>query len=132
MYQVRKAGLGDIPGIYFLIQSATNRGKILKRPKAEIRKSIRHCWVMEKEKKELVACCALEIYNKKLGEIRSLAVHPKEEKKGLATKLVERCVAQAKKHKVYEVFVITNRENIFRRFGFSEQLHDQTALFVRP
>jgi len=28
--------------------------------------------------------------------------------------------------------VITNRENIFKRHGFSEQLHGQKALFLRP
>jgi N-acetylglutamate synthase-like GNAT family acetyltransferase len=46
--------------------------------------------------------------------------------------LIERCVQEAKKHRIYEVFVITNRDTIFHRIGFSQQLHDQKALFLRP
>lgn len=129
--KIRRATLKDAYSIYHLILSATQRGKILKRPLKEIQKSIHHFWVAEDEKK-IVACCAIEVYNKKLAEVRSLVVHPGEEKKGLATSLVKKSIEEAKRKQIYEVLVITNRENIFKRLGFSEQLHDQKALFLRP
>jgi N-acetylglutamate synthase-like GNAT family acetyltransferase len=128
---IRKAKLEDIPAIHRLIAGATKRGKILKRSKEDIRIAIHHFWVAEEES-GVVACCALEVYGKKLAEIRSLVVESGSEGKGLASLLVKKCLAEAKARKVYEVLVITNRENIFRRFGFSEQLHGQKALFLRP
>ena len=129
--EIRKAKIMDVPGIFQLILEATRRGKILKRSKADIRNAVHHFWVAE-ENGKLIACCAIETYNKKLAEIRSLVVRPSQEKRGLASKLIEHCLLEAKEKKIYEVLVITNRENIFRRLGFSEQLHGQKALFLRP
>jgi len=128
---IRKAGVHDVPAVYRLVLAATKRGKILKRSKAEIQNSIHHFWVAE-EGGGLIACCALEIYNKKLAEIRSLAVDLNREKQGIASRLVQACLEEAREKRIYEILVITNRENIFRRHGFSEQLHDQKALFIRP
>lgn len=129
--KLRKAKNEDIPAIYSLILSATMRGKILKRPKSDLKKTLRHFWVMEEDKK-VVACCALEIYNRKLAEIRSLVVAPSQEGKGLGSRLIEQCIREAKRKRNYEVLVITDRENIFKRLGFAEQLHGQKALFLRP
>ncbi len=120
----------DVPRVYTLIRQATKRGKILKRSLEEIHSAIHHFWVLERENR-LVACCALEIYNKKLAEVRSLAVEVKEEKQGLATILLRHCLKEAKTKGVYEVLAITDRENLFKRLGFSEQLQGQKALFLR-
>lgn len=119
-----------MPRVYTLIRQATKRGKILKRSLEEIHSAIHHFWVLERENR-LVACCALEIYNKKLAEVRSLAVEVKEEKQGLATILLRHCLKEAKTKGVYEVLAITDRENLFKRLGFSEQLQGQKALFLR-
>ena len=127
----RKARVGDVQAVYHLVLQGTRRGKILKRSIQDIRKSIRHFWVVE-ETGDVIACCALEIYNKKLAEVRSLVVNPAREKQGIATRLLECCLSEAKEKKVYEVLAITDRDGIFRRHGFSEQLHGQKALFLRP
>ncbi|MBI4217791.1 MAG: GNAT family N-acetyltransferase [Elusimicrobia bacterium] len=128
---IRRASVEDIPQIYRLIQSATRRGKVLRRSVDELRKAVRRFRVIEKENR-IVACCALEIYNKKLAEIRSLVVESGESNKGLATQLLDWCLQEAKKKKIYEVLAITDRGNLFKRLGFMEQLHGQKALFVRP
>ena len=62
---IRLARLTDVPAIYHLITQATQRGKILKRSLKEIEKAAHHFWVVEEQNK-IIACCALEIYNKKL------------------------------------------------------------------
>ncbi len=128
---IRKAKVQDIPVIHGLISSATQKGKILKRSAKDIRKSVRHFWVAE-ENGRVFACCAIEVYSKKLAEVRSLVVDPKRQGKGLASHLVEHCLGLARKKRIYEVLAITDRENLFKRLGFSEQLHGQKALFMRP
>ena len=127
---IRLARNKDLRPIYALILEATRRGKILKRSLEDIRRNIHHFWVVE-ENGQVIACCAIEIYNKKLAEIRSLVVHHGHEKKGIATGLITHCLGVARKRRVYEVLAITDRENLFRRQGFSEQLHGQKALFLR-
>ena len=127
----RRAAAADATTVYRLVREATRRGKILKRSLSEIRNSIHHFWVVEEEGR-IIACCALEIYNKKLAEIRSLVVEPARERQGIATGLLKHCLKEAKERKVYEVLAITDRDSIFRNLGFSEQLHGQKALFLRP
>ena len=129
--KIRKAGEKDVSVIYKLVLDATRHGKILKRSLPDIRQAVHHFWVAE-EGGEVIACCALETYNKKLAEIRSLAVMSDKRKKGIASRLLACCLKEAKKKRVYEVLAITDRENLFKRLGFSEQLHGQKALFLRP
>jgi amino-acid N-acetyltransferase len=129
--EIRKAKKRDLPAIHSLILSATKRGKILKRSIQDITKNLKHFWVIEEDCR-VIACCSVEIYNKKLAEIRSLVVDHGHEKKGMATCLIEKSIQEAKRRKIYEVLAITDRENLFKRQGFSEQLHGQKALFLRP
>lgn len=134
-----------MPLIYSLVAEATQRGKILFRTKSDLRKNLRYFRVAvlpptsspllkreEHQRRRVVACCSLEIYSKKLAEIRSLVVEKNYEGQGIASALLEHCLTEAKKKKIYEVLVITDRENLFKRKGFAEQLHGQKALFLRP
>ena len=128
---IRRAKAADVPVIHRLIVDASLHGKILKRTPHDIRKNVRHFWVAE-EKGRVQACCSLEVYSKKLAEIRSLAVYAARRKRGIATALIEVCLREAKRRGIYEVLAITDREDLFKRRGFSEQLHGQKALFLRP
>lgn len=96
----------------------------------ELQNSFHHFWIMEEDGR-IVACCALEIYNKKLAEVRSLVVAPKRQNNGLATLLLKRCLKEAKKKGIYEVLAVTDRLSLFKRLGFSEQLQGQRPLFLR-
>ncbi len=129
--ELRRARLADVPSIHSMVLQATKRGKILKRSVRDIRKNVRHFWVVE-ESQKVIACCSLEIYNKKLAEVRSLVVEAGNQKRGIASRLLDHCIREARKKKIYEVLAITDRENLFKRLGFSEQLHGQKALFLRP
>jgi amino-acid N-acetyltransferase len=128
---IRKAKVADIPAILHLIHIGTDTGKILKRTPADVRRNIRHFWVAEEEG-EVIACCSLEVYNQKLAEVRSLSVAPARRRKGVASGLVAHCLREARRRKIYEVLAITDRMDLFKRQGFSEQLHGQKALFSRP
>ena len=130
-FRIREAGGDDLTRILQLINSQANNGRILKRTRKDIRKALRSFFVAEQDG-VVVGCCALETYSKKLSEIRSLVVEEVHQKKGIASSLVNRCIETAKQKKIYEVLVITDREGIFHRHGFSQQLHGQKALFLRP
>lgn len=128
---IRRAIDSDVADIHRLIEKATRNGKILKRKPNEIRKTLRAFFVAE-EDDEVIGCCALETYNQKLAEIRSLAVATERQRKGVATALISACMKEAARRGIFEVLAITDRQNLFKRHGFSEQLHGQKALFVRP
>jgi amino-acid N-acetyltransferase len=76
----------------------------------------------------IVGCCALEVYSERLSEIRSLAVLPKHQGKGIATKLIESCIAEAKTKGIYELLTITGTNSIFEKHGFASFKREKYAL----
>lgn len=77
----------------------------------------------------VVGCCALEVYSKRLAEIRSLAVAKDWQGRGLAAKLIEYCLKLARQKKIYEVLAITGATDLFDRFGFRTFNKEKLALF---
>lgn len=78
--------------------------------------------------KKIVGCCALEIYSKKIAEIRSLSVHPDYQGQGIATELVAACVSRAEKKRIKEVLAITGAVKLFEKSGFSTLQHEKYAM----
>ncbi len=76
----------------------------------------------------IVGCCALEVYSKRLAEIRSLAVYPEFQKKGIGTALVKRCLAEAKNLDIEEVLTITGSKDFFANLGFDTFNREKFAL----
>jgi len=128
---IRKAVSNDLEGIYNLISSAAKDSRILYRAKEEILNVIGAFYICEKEDK-VVGCCSLEIYNKKIAEIRSLVVLPAFRNQGIANELISACMKEAKEKNLYEVLTITDKVNLFERKGFASCLNNQTALFIKP
>src|SRR5437660_315281 len=67
----------------------------------------------------LVGCCALQIYSKRLAEVRSLSVHPDFQDRGVASRLVQSCIHRAKERGVRELFAVTSQTSFFGRLGFA-------------
>jgi len=78
----------------------------------------------------LVGCCALQVYSKRLAEVRSLAVHPDFQDRGLASKLVERCTQRARDRGIRELFAVTSQTSFFGRLGFATFRREKTAMFL--
>ncbi|MEO8051107.1 MAG: GNAT family N-acetyltransferase [Acidobacteriota bacterium] len=78
----------------------------------------------------LVGCCALQVYSKRLAEVRSLAVHPDFQDRGLASVLVERCTQRARERGVRELFAVTSQTSFFARLGFATFRKEKTAMFL--
>ncbi len=77
----------------------------------------------------IVGCCALQIYSKRMAEVRSLAVHPDFQDRGVASRLVQECIRRAKDRGVRELFAVTSQTSFFGRQGFATFRREKTAMF---
>ncbi len=80
------------------------------------------------DNKNIVGCCALDIYSKRIAEIRSLAVLLDYQRGGIRTRLIELCLKKAKKKGVFEIITITGKVNLFNKFGFNTFNNEKIAL----
>jgi amino-acid N-acetyltransferase len=129
---IRPAQLDDVPKILALITPFVSGGKLLQRTFEEIRDLVPTGFVAERGQ-TIVGFAALEVYSKKLAEIRSLAVSPDQQKQGLGTQLVKACVELAVSRNILEVMVVTSSEAFFRDCGFDFTLPgEKKALFIQP
>lgn len=129
---IRRAKKRDITAVKELIDEMATRGKLLPRSRRDIEKVIHHFYLYEVDG-VIVGCCALEVYSRKLAEIRSLAVHTEHQNKRIGSLLVTACIREAKHKKIYEVLCVTDQVTFFERRGFSKQLGpDQYPMFIKP
>jgi amino-acid N-acetyltransferase len=78
---------------------------------------------------ELVGCCALQVYSKRMAEVRSLAVHPDFQDCGVASRLVEGCKQRARERGIKELFAVTSQTSFFERLGFATFRREKIAMF---
>src|SRR3989344_9288418 len=127
---IRKAKQGDLNSIYKLIKLGSEDGQVLLRSKKELKNVLKYFFVAN-EGEKIIGCVSLEIYSPRLAEIRSLVVLKEYRKSGIGTKLVKRCLREARKQNVYEVLSITDKIEFFNRLGFFNQLSGQSPLFKK-
>jgi amino-acid N-acetyltransferase len=77
----------------------------------------------------LIGCCALQIYSKRMAEVRSLSVHPDFQDLGVASKLVQCCIERAKERGIRELFAVTSQTSFFGKLGFATFRREKTAMF---
>jgi N-acetylglutamate synthase-like GNAT family acetyltransferase len=102
--------------------------KVLQRTLNELEELLAGAFVAEVAGK-VVGFVALEIYSRKLAEIRSLAVAAEFQGRGVGKRLVEACVDRARQEGVLEVMAITSSEGFFRSCGFDYTLPDEKKAF---
>ena len=78
---------------------------------------------------QVVGCCALEVYSKRLAEVRSLSVKKSHQGQGAAKRLIKAVLKEARKRKVVEVLTITGAVSLFERQGFRTFNKEKIALF---
>lgn len=115
--RIRTAMPEDIPAISTLITPFVEQGLLLERTHDELADWRENCFVAELNGK-IVGCAALEIYSRKLAEIRSLAVAKDAQGLGIGKALVEACIALAREKHIFEVMAITASEDFFINCGF--------------
>jgi amino-acid N-acetyltransferase len=117
---IRKAKISDAKQIQALIQLWAKKGKMLERPLNYVYENIRDFWVFEADNK-IVGCCALHIVGwESLAEIKSLAVAPKYQGRGIARALLESCLDEAKSLNLDKIFALTFVLKFFQKLGFKK------------
>jgi amino-acid N-acetyltransferase len=117
---LRKATIKDVQQIYDLINFWSTKGRLLNRSLNSIYEHTRDFWVYQ-EGNEIVGCCAMHVVGwQNLGEVRSLSVAKKFQGKGVGSKLVRKCIQEAKSLGIIEVFALTFVPDFFKNIGFKD------------
>jgi len=128
---IRPADRSDVPALERFIAPFVEQRRLLPRTADELDELVARGFVAERDGR-FVGFAALEIYSKKLAEIRSLAVLPELQSRGIGRRLVEACVQLAHERNVLEVMAITSSETFFRSCGFDFTLPgERKALFIQ-
>ncbi len=129
---IRSAAAADIPALADLIKPYVDEGSLLERTYDEFEELLPNFFVAVDENGVILGCAALEIYSRKLAEVRSLAVSREAQGQGVGRKLVEACVERAREHNVLEVMAITASDAFFQSCGFDYTLPSlKRALFLQ-
>lgn len=128
---IRKATADDITAINALIERYVTDGILLPRTFRELEDLLESYFVAMIDG-QLAGCAALDIYNRKLAEIRSLAVAPEAQGYGVGKLLVQACVDLAHERGILEVMAISSKEDFFRSCGFDFTLPNlRKAFFIQ-
>jgi amino-acid N-acetyltransferase len=117
-YDIRQAQLDDVGGIHSLLRKFSEIDILLPRSESDIYNSLRDFYVIMHGDK-VVACAALLIYTRELGEVRSLAVDPEYMKLGLGNQLVAQLEQDAQKLGLQKLMALTYVVEFFEKLGFS-------------
>jgi len=129
--RIRPADPRDLNGLDAFVQPFVEEGLLLPRTIDELDALLPRGFIAELDQR-IVGFAALEVYSKKLAEVRSLAVSAELRGKGVGKKLVEACIGLAHELNILEVMAITANEDFFRSCGFDFTLPGQKkALFIQ-
>jgi amino-acid N-acetyltransferase len=119
VFKIKKATLKDIPKMQAIVEEEVKNGVILKRSDDEVATNIRS-YLLGVVEDEIAGYGALHIHSPNLGEIRSLITQEKFRGKGIAKKIVQELLKEAKELGLKEVLVLTYLPNFFKKLGFKE------------
>jgi amino-acid N-acetyltransferase len=115
---VRRARTSDVPAIKALVDIYAGR-ILLEKNLVTLYESVQEFWVGEVGG-EVIGCGALHVLWSDLGEVRTIAVHPKVRGQGVGHRIVDRLLEVARELHLQRVFVLTFEVEFFGRHGFTE------------
>ncbi|ALR12322.1 N-acetylglutamate synthase [Mycobacteroides saopaulense] len=115
---VRRARTSDVPGIKTLVDVYAGR-ILLEKNLVTLYEAVQEFWVAELDG-EIVGCGALHVLWSDLGEVRTIAVHPRLKGAGVGHALVSRLLDVARELELKRVFVLTFEVDFFTKHGFRE------------
>ena len=123
--EIRAARKGDMAGIRSLVRLF---------PQQLVQQNLPHVasFFVAVSGDRLIGCCALQVYSKRLSEVRSLSVHPDFQDLGVASRLVQCCTTRAQQRGIRELFAVTSQTSFFGRLGFATFRREKTAMFLEP
>jgi len=115
---IRNAKIHEVPEIRRFLGKFSEDGGILPRTLADLYGQLRDYYVYREDQGPILGIAALHICWAGLGEIRSVAVTPTHQGRGIASRLVRTCLAEARALGLSEIFLLTLAPEFFQRFGF--------------
>ncbi len=116
---VRKASVKDVPEISEIVNNYAQKGIMLLRPISRIYDNVRDYHIIEING-EIIGCGALHVMWYDLAEIRALALKDDFIGKGYGSQLIEKLTEEARSLEVEKIFVLTYRQELFKKIGFYE------------
>lgn len=116
---IRRAKIQDLKEVQKLINEFARREEMIPRSINELYENVRDFFICE-ENGKIKGVCALHVLWEDLAEVRSLAVKKEFQKTGIGSRLVKRCIADAKDLGTKRVFVLTYQPVFFRKLGFTD------------
>ncbi len=130
-FHVRRASIQDVEALQQFIDPFVAQGRLLPRTKDELEDLTENGFLAIADDR-IVGFAALEVYSKKLAELRSLAVSSDFQGRGIGKALVTACVELAREKHVSEVMAITSSDEFFQRCGFDFTLPgEKKAVFLQ-
>lgn len=117
MATVRRASVRDAQSISDLIGLYVADGTLLARTPEFIAERIIDFLVSEEDGR-VAGCVHLDEYSPSLVEVRSLAVDPKYQRRGIGIALVEAAEELARRREYATVFAVSSNEEFFRARGY--------------
>lgn len=117
MLCVEPARLTDAEDIHRLVAYWADKGDMLHRPLLEIYEAIRDFKVARLDGR-VVGCGSLHIMGRDLAEVRSLAVDPEVQLRGVGAAIVRACVEEGRALGLERVFALTYKPAFFEKQGF--------------
>ena len=114
---IRKAKVTDVPAIHDVVDFYARKGILLPRTLQELYERVMDFHVYEQDG-QIVGVCSLVVYRADLAEIRSLAVLPMYEGRGIGRAVAKACIAEARGLLIKRVFALTHKTAPFERLGF--------------
>lgn len=128
---IRGAEQADYKTIKSLLKQGASEGMLQPRKKREIKKAIKKGrTVVAIEEREIVGTASVNVYDRRIAEVRSLYVVPGKRGNGIATDLIngilEKPVSILPSG---TLFAITQTPQIFEKTGFSQEEEGKHIVF---
>lgn len=117
VHTIRKARVADVPHMMPLLNVYARQAEILPRLEADVYQSIRD-WIVAEDGGKIVGMGSLLILWHDLAEIRSLAIDPVCQGRGVGREVARALVAEAKSFDLPRVFALTRKPGFFLKIGF--------------
>lgn len=115
---IRPATTADIPAIQGLIEPLVHRRILLGKELVMLYEAVQEFLVAETADHEVVGCGALHVFWEDLGEVRTLAVSPEWQHRGVGRLLVDALEKRAKALGLRRLFCLTFEVEFFEGCGY--------------
>ena len=115
--EVRRARTADVPGIRALVDAHTADRRLLEKATVTLYEDVQEFFVAV-DGDRVVGCGALHVLWEDLAEVRTLAVDPVVQGRGIGAALLSRLIENARDLGVRRLFCLTFEVEFFARHGF--------------